>query len=156
MRIQDNPVSCQGCFRKRTGNPSAGNLPVLESQLLHACMLALPARGCKSVCACVSGWGVEGGRPGPHPSAASLPAASPSRLLWQMFGCAMATPEQDVPGLQQGQAHAHRPPTPFPSPKACCEEEPLGSRWGTNGDCVGVLWQRWHPPWVSGEEGRRG
>lgn len=33
----------------------------------------------------------------PCPSTAPLPAASHGRLLWQMFGCAMATPEQDVP-----------------------------------------------------------
>lgn len=30
-------------------------------------------------------------------SMAPLPATSHGRLLWQMFGCAMATPEQDVP-----------------------------------------------------------
>ncbi|XP_042767124.1 uncharacterized protein LOC122204013 [Panthera leo] len=33
----------------------------------------------------------------PCPAPAPLPAAGHSRLLWQMFGCAMATPEQDVP-----------------------------------------------------------
>lgn len=48
-------------------------------------------------------------------------------------------------GLQQGQAHAHRPPTPS-SPKACCEE-PLGSRWGQWYRAGGR--QRWHPPWGS-------
>ena len=136
MRIRDNPVPAraEAPSRKRIGNPSLWAICLSWKANLHACM-RVSARGCESGHACVSGWG-WGGRPGPHPSTASLPAASPSRLLWQMFVCAMATPEQDVP-LDCSKEKPTLPPTLFPSPKACCKEEPLGSRLGTNGVCVG-------------------
>lgn len=41
---------------------------------------------------------------------------SPSRLLWQMFGCAMATPEQDVPLDRSGDQPTRpgRPRLPLP------------------------------------------
>lgn len=39
-------------------------------------------------------------------------------------------------GSRQGPAHAHGPPTPFPSPEACCEEpRGSGSGWG-DGRCL--------------------
>lgn len=89
-----------------------------------------------------------------HPQPRCQPA-SPSRLLWQMFGCAMATPEQDVPlDYSRDKPTLHRPPT-VPLPKACCEEEPLGSGWGTNGDCVRQAGVK-HPSMGSAVRRRKG
>lgn len=53
--------------------------------------------------------------PGPHPSTPRC-QRSPSRLLWQMFGCAMATPERDVPLDRSGDQPTRpgRPRVPLP------------------------------------------
>ena len=149
IRIQDGPV-LPGLFsrtsRKKTKNWelfSMGNLSVLEGQL--ACVrVCVPACGCESVHTCEWRGGV-GRRLGPHPSAAPLPAASLSRLLWQMFGCAMATPEQDVPldcnrdkPTLTGRPHRSPPQRPV-------AENHLGPGRGqivfVSGDR-----QSWHPP----------
>lgn len=140
IRIRDGPV-LPGLFsrtsRKKTKHwelSSMGNLSVLEEANVRVCGCVCLCVGA-SLCIRVSGGGA-GRCPGPHPSAAPLPAASLSHLLWQMFGCPWQRQNRMyTSGLQQGQAHTHRPPTPFPSPKACCKE-PFGSRSGTNGVCI--------------------
>lgn len=62
-----------------------GNLSVLEEANVRVCGCVCLCVGA-SLCIRVSGGGA-GRCPGPHPSAAPLPAASLSHLLWQMFGC---------------------------------------------------------------------
>ena len=93
-RIQDSPVPARAALQEENWEPfSKGNRPVLESQLacVRACMhLHMDVSLCVHVCRCVrlhmdvslcvrvcrgGGWG---GTSRPSPSAASLPAASPT------------------------------------------------------------------------------
>lgn len=107
LRIRDLLPGPPG--RKLIGNACLWEVCLSWKANLHVCV-CVPCM-CVCVHVCVRG---RGSFPGlslvglvpstlpPMPAQAlALPRPrcqrSPSRLLWQMFGCAMATPEQDVP-----------------------------------------------------------
>lgn len=100
-----------------------------------ACVrVRVPACGCKSVRTCEwrRGGAMSGPSPVCSPAASRQPQPSVVADVWLCHGNARTG---CTSGLQQGQARTHRPPTPFPSPKACCKER-FGSRSGTNGVCI--------------------
>lgn len=83
----------------------------------------------------------------PHPSMAPLPAASPRCLLWQMFGCAMATPEQDVP-LDLGRDEPTLRGYPHRShPQTLVVRNHLGPGWGQMAFVLPVSFSRWISGW---------
>lgn len=115
--------------------------------------VSVPVHGHGHV-SCGGGWGrFRGGFPGHRPAPVLLClASSPPRPPVPIHGpTASRQPRPSVvadvwlchgnprtgcaSGSRQGQAHAHRPPTPFPSPKAY-GKEPLGAGSGTGGVCV--------------------
>lgn len=69
----------------------------------------------------------------PQPHCSHQPQMSVVADVWLCHGNARTG---CTSGSQQGQAHTPRLPSLFPSPKTCWEE-PLGSRSGTNGVCMG-------------------
>lgn len=109
------------CVRVCACSGVGGSFP--GSGLARSCAPTTPA-----ACAC----------PGPHPSTAPLPAASPSCLLWQMFGRAMATPEQDVP------LDRSRDKPTLPGLPCCFPPQRLAGKncWGPGQRQMVFVWER--------------
>lgn len=118
---------------------------------MYACVSALcVSLLCMCMCLCQCGVSFPGSSlagscapatsacPSPHPSTAPLPAASPSRLLWQMFGCAMATPEQDVP------LDRSRDKPALPGCPRCFPPQRLSGKncWGPGRGQMVFVWER--------------
>lgn len=129
VRIQDSPVPpglFSRTFRKQINKfelSFRGNLPVLEGRLARV-RVCVPACGCEFVHACVCmgrGWGMSGPSPRPSPAASRQPQPSVVADVWLCHG---NTRTGCTSGLQQGQAHAHRPPTLFPLPKGLLQRTP--------------------------------